>query len=75
MHKEISSIHNPTVKKLVQLQEKSRERRKNQLFVIEGLREISLALQENYTVLQIFYCPEIIEVKEQRDLFALLQES
>ena len=75
MHKEISSIHNPTVKKLVQLQEKSRERRKNQLFVIEGLREISLALQENYTVLQIFYCPEIIAVKEQRDLFALLQES
>lgn len=38
MTKEISSTQNPLIKQLVQLTEKSRERRKNNLFVIEGVR-------------------------------------
>lgn len=41
------------------LQEKSRERRKTEMFVIEGLREITLALKGNYTLATILYCTKI----------------
>ncbi|MEH6408190.1 MAG: RNA methyltransferase [Leeuwenhoekiella sp.] len=74
MHKEISSIQNPLVKKLVQLQEKSRERRKNQIFVIEGFREIKLALKAGYDVDQLLYCSKILAVADQRELFTFLPE-
>jgi TrmH family RNA methyltransferase len=50
MHKEISSIHNPYIKELFQLKEKSRIRKKTQTFLIEGLREISLAITGGYTI-------------------------
>ena len=64
MHKTITSLQNPLIKQLVLLQEKSRERRKTRLFVIEGLREISLALKGNYILRTLFYCPEIISEVE-----------
>ena len=64
MHKTITSIQNPLIKQLVLLQEKSRERRKTGLFVIEGLREISLAIKGNYALKTLFYCPEIISEEE-----------
>ncbi|SNR36136.1 TrmH family RNA methyltransferase [Lutibacter flavus] len=50
MHKQISSIHNPFIKDLSQLKEKSRIRKKTQTFLIEGLREISLAIAGGYTI-------------------------
>tara|TARA_R110001583_G_scaffold57921_6_gene173073 strand:+ start:4585 stop:5388 length:804 start_codon:yes stop_codon:yes gene_type:complete len=50
MHKEISSIHNPYIKELFQLKEKSRIRKKTQTFLIEGLREITLAIAGGYIV-------------------------
>jgi len=50
MRKQISSIHNPFIKELFQLKEKSRIRKKTQTFLIEGLREISLAIQGNYLI-------------------------
>lgn len=59
MTKEISSTQNPLIKQLVQLTEKSRERRKNNLFVIEGVREISLALQGGYSIETLCIAPEI----------------
>lgn len=57
MHKEISSLQNPYIKSLVQLKDKSRERKKTGLFLIEGEREISLALKGNYTLEQVLFCP------------------
>lgn len=59
MTKEISSTQNPLIKQLVQLTEKSRERRKNNLFVIEGVREISLALQGGYSIETLCIAPDI----------------
>ena len=59
MQKKITSIHNPSVKALVQLQEKSRERKKTGLFIIEGLREVQLAQSAGYLFDQIWWCPEI----------------
>ena len=60
MHKLISSIQNPLVKHLIQLQEKSRERRKSGLFVIEGQREIELATKGGYKITTLLYCAEMI---------------
>ncbi len=59
MVKVISSLQNPLVKKIHTLLEKSRERRKSGLFVIEGKREIELALKGNYAIKTILFCPEI----------------
>lgn len=59
MHKEITSIHNSFIKEIVQLQSKSRIRKNTGRFVIEGKREISLAVKGNYDLLQVLYCDEI----------------
>jgi TrmH family RNA methyltransferase len=50
MRKQISSVHNPYIKELFLLKEKSRIRKKTQTFLIEGLREISLALKGGYKI-------------------------
>ncbi len=64
MHKTISSLQNPLVKQVVQLSEKARERKKSGLFIIEGQREIQLALKGGYILKTILFCPEIITEKE-----------
>ena len=64
MCKNITSFQNPLIKQIVLLQEKSRERRKTQLFVIEGLREISLAIKGGYLLKTLLFCPEIISEEE-----------
>lgn len=64
MHKVISSFQNPLIKQLVLLREKSRERRKTGLFVIEGQREISLAIKGGYLLKSILFCSEIISEEE-----------
>ena len=46
--KTITSPQNTYIKELVQLKDKSRERRKSGFFLIEGQREISLALKSGY---------------------------
>lgn len=56
---QITSLQNPKIKSIVALQEKSRERRKQQLFVIEGMREIGLAIEGGYELHSVFVCPEL----------------
>lgn len=48
--------------------EKPRERRKQQLFVIEGKKEIGLALQAGYTIGNLFYC---VDLFPEQDLASL----
>ncbi|WP_299621690.1 RNA methyltransferase [uncultured Tenacibaculum sp.] len=48
--KNISSIQNPYIKNLLKLQEKSRERKKQGLFIVEGQREIMLAINGGYEI-------------------------
>ncbi|MBI9042292.1 RNA methyltransferase [Lutibacter sp.] len=50
MKKVITSTQNSYIKELVQLKEKSRTRKKNQTFLVEGLREIILALKGGYII-------------------------
>jgi RNA methyltransferase, TrmH family len=62
-HFRITSTQNPKVKSLLAL-EKPRERRKQQLFIIEGKKEISMALEAGYKIGNLFFCDEIVEVNE-----------
>ena len=59
----ITSAQNPKIKNLLTL-EKPRERRKQGLFVAEGRKEIALALDAGYKVHNLFFCQELIPVKE-----------
>jgi len=68
MTKEISSIHNPLIKTLYQLKVKSKARQKNGLFLIEGQREISLALKGDYKIQSILFQPDIISEEEVSQL-------
>jgi len=55
----ITSAQNPRIKNLVLLQQKSRERRKQNRVVVEGLRETGVAVANGYAVIDLFVCPEI----------------
>ncbi|MDE7089545.1 MAG: RNA methyltransferase [Prevotella sp.] len=50
----ISSVQNPKVKRLLALQQKSSERRKTGLFVVEGHRELQHCLNAGYEVDTVF---------------------
>ncbi|MDR0659860.1 MAG: RNA methyltransferase [Prevotellaceae bacterium] len=52
----ITSFQNPKVKNILLLQEKSRERKRQGLFVVEGKREILLALEGGYNIHSLFLC-------------------
>lgn len=58
--KEISSIHNPLVRSTASLKEKSRERKKNGLFVIEGIKELQLAVKGGYVLKTILFYPGLV---------------
>ncbi len=62
--KQITSLQNTLVKEVLVLKEKSRERKKRGLFVLEGKRELQLALQGGYEIETVLYCPEVISPKE-----------
>ena len=68
MIKQISSTQNKEVKHLLQLQEKSRLRRKEGVFLVEGQREIALAIKGNLALKAIYFCPGLIELKEVEKL-------
>ena len=63
----ITSTQNPKIKSLLAL-EKPRERRKQCLFIIEGRKEIKMAIDAGYKIGNIFYCNEVISEKELGDL-------
>ncbi|MEO6347941.1 MAG: RNA methyltransferase [Aquaticitalea sp.] len=68
MKKEITSIQNPYIKELYQLKEKSRERKKSGTFLIEGEREIRLALKGHYEIETILYDPGLFSEAQLNDL-------
>ena len=62
--KYIESLQNTTIKNILKLQEKSRERKKSGLCLIEGKREISLAIKGNYTITSLLFCEAVISKNE-----------
>jgi len=64
----ISSAQNPKVKKLLSLQQKSSERRKSGIFIVEGRRELQHCIEAGYTIDSIFFCPSILGESETERL-------
>jgi len=55
----IQSTQNSRIKNVQKLFAKSKERNEQNLFIIEGLRELRLALTGSYRVDTVFICPEL----------------
>ena len=64
----VSSLQNTRVKQLVALQQKSAERRKQGLFIVEGRREIMHALAVGFMPDAFFICPDIIKKDDLQQL-------
>ena len=60
----ITSSQNPYIKSLLQLQEKAKVRNQTGTFLIEGKREISLAIKGGYRIDTLLFYPELISEKE-----------
>lgn len=54
----ITSLQNPRIKNIIKLS-KSRERKAQNLFIVEGARELSLALGSGYVLDCVCVCPEL----------------
>lgn len=72
MQKVITSLQNPLVRQILQLQERSRERKREQLMVIEGVREIILAMKAGYPLTVLFHCETILP---DADFFRLFPQN
>ena len=66
--KQITSIQNPFVKNLVLLQDKAKARKQSGTFIIEGQREIELAVKGGYELETILFLPEIISENQIKKL-------
>jgi TrmH family RNA methyltransferase len=66
--KKIESLQNPLIKHLVQLQTKSKTRKQTETFLIEGVREISLALKGGYELQTVLFSVEIISETEVKKM-------
>ena len=65
MHPIITSPQNPKIKNLLAL-EKARDRKEQNVFVVEGVREITLAIEGKYRFQSVYFCPAIISDSEIR---------
>ena len=76
MEKEIiTSTQNPKIKRLIQLQQKSSERKSAGLFVVEGAREVLHCVHSGYALDTLFVCPEILEGYEgAAELLSLVRQ-
>ncbi|GHT03171.1 rRNA methyltransferase [Bacteroidia bacterium] len=60
----ITSLQNSRIKNICLLSSKAAERKRQQLFVLEGAREISLAIAGNYRFEAVFTCPELLKTTD-----------
>lgn len=63
----ITSLQNLRIKNIVKLG-KGKERREQGLFIIEGARELSLALMADYEPDSVYICPELFEKTDYPDV-------
>lgn len=73
-HKNISSVQNSTVKRLLLLQSKAKARRREDGFVVEGLRELGLCYSGGYQIKEIYYVAHLIDFKDIRHLLPNAQD-
>lgn len=68
MRKHISSLQNELIKFTYSLQSKSRVRKKEGLFVVEGIRESSLALESGFRFRYWLVCDDIAREEDMQQL-------
>ncbi|MGY0392899.1 TrmH family RNA methyltransferase [Bizionia sp. KMM 8389] len=68
MEKIITSPQNSFIKQLVLLKDKSRQRKKTGQFLIEGKRELSLAIKGGYKIDTLLFVPELASESEIQEL-------
>jgi TrmH family RNA methyltransferase len=71
----ITSIQNNRIKNIHKLSAKSRERKKQGLFILEGARELSLALTGNYPLDSVYICPELFEKTDYPEIIYSFPET
>ncbi|MBC7886080.1 MAG: RNA methyltransferase [Saprospiraceae bacterium] len=69
MIKSISSPVNPLIKQIVLLGEKTKVRKESGTFIVEGKREILLAIKSGLKVLTVLFNPSIITYNKLHDWF------
>ena len=65
MSEKITSTANPRIKAVLELQQKAQARRKQELIVVEGAREIRLALASGCTPNALFVCTDRLKEREE----------
>ena len=71
----ITSAQNPKVKELLALQEKSKERRKKGLFVVEGRRELLHCIEAEFEPHTLFICRDILSDKDFDKSLGAIEEN
>jgi TrmH family RNA methyltransferase len=74
MSKFITSQQNPLIKNVLLLEEKPRARKDQNRIVIEGLREIHLALKSGFRITDLFIAPQLIKETELETLSGLKEQ-
>ena len=68
MPKYISSTQNTLIKNILLLKDKSRARKKQGVFVLEGVRELSLAIKGDYQVKAILFYADLFSLEKVHQL-------
>ncbi len=70
----ISSAQNPKIKNIIRLS-KAKERREQGLFLIEGARELSLALSAGYVIESVFFCSSLFSKTDYPEVLNTIADS
>ncbi len=70
----ITSAANPRIKSAVKLR-RSRDRRRSGLFLAEGTREVTRAVAAGLEVVEVFYCPQLMDERAAMAALSGLDES
>jgi TrmH family RNA methyltransferase len=71
----ISSLQNERVKLIARLGAKAKERKSQGLFVIEGAREMSLAIAGGYAFDSVYVCPELFAKTDYPEVLQAIPET
>ena len=69
MIKVITSTQNILIKNIVNLQQKAKERKAQNLIVIEGVKEIGMAVTAGFSIKTVLFCPAYINLESIKNIF------
>ena len=71
----ITSAQNQKIRTLLELQEKSKVRRKEGLFVVEGRRELLHCIEAGYEPFTLFICRDILSDRDLDEILGAIEEN